>query len=49
MNGWLIIVWATLMLTWAAVGVGLTVTGWQPQGHYASTHDDPSPGPNALF
>lgn len=49
MNGWLLIVWATLMLAWSAIGIGLTVTGWQPNRYAASTHDDPSPGPNSLF
>lgn len=49
MNGWVIVVWTALMLTLGAIQIGITVTGWRPQGHYASTQNDPSPGPNALF
>lgn len=50
MNGWIGIFWLTLMLCagslQAAAWAGLLQTG---PGQYASSHDDPSPGPNALF
>lgn len=49
MNGWFLIVWIGFMLVWGAIGIGTAVTGWQPSGQYASSHDDPSPGPNSLF
>ncbi len=49
MNGWFLIIWAILMLSFGAIQIGVTTSGWQPSGQYASSHDDPSAGPNSLF
>lgn len=49
MNGWALIVFGTVMLACALTGAAVKLTGWQPAGYAASTQDDPSPGPNALF
>lgn len=49
MNGWLPVVWVFFMLIMAIIGFTIELTDWQPSGYHASTHDDPSPGPNSLF
>lgn len=49
MNGWFLIIWASLMLAWGAAGIAAAVTDWQASGYAASTHDDPSVGSNPLF
>ncbi len=49
MNGWAIVIFGAVMLAYAVAGAAVTLSGWQPNGYAASTQDDPSPGPNALF
>lgn len=49
MNGWFLIIFGAIMLAYAAAGAAVTLTGWQANSPYASTQEDPSPGPNALF
>lgn len=49
MNGWFLIIWLTLLLAFGLIGFTIELTDWQPSGYHASTHDDPSPGPNSLF
>ena len=49
MNPWFLVIFGTIMLAYAAACAAITLTGWQPNGYTASTQNDPSPGPNALF
>lgn len=49
MNGWFLVIWTALMLSFGAAQIAITITGWKPSGYAASSHDDPSPGPNSLF
>ena len=49
MNEWFFVFWITLLLAAIGGGIALEAANWTSEGRYYSTHDDPSPGPNALF
>lgn len=46
MNGWVIIVWVSVMAAVALANVTITFSGYRPS-HNHETRDDPSPGPTA--
>ncbi len=49
MSEWGMIFFVGVMALVGVCGLTLELTGWQPSGYAASSHDDPSPGPNSLF